>query len=122
MSVQDLAPWPVVKVDEYGQMICPVPRCEGQLYLSRIYAIPLVAEQAASGDHEPEAAVSSAWRVECTEGHRIHDHVDQIREINANGGDDEGDLMDETSDEAPEYDHFLLHQRVHTLLSLGGAS
>lgn len=116
MSAEDFAPWPVVKVDEYGQMTCPVPRCDAELYLERIYAIPLVAEQAASGDHDPEAAVSNSWRVQCTNGHQVHDYVDQIREINANGGDHEGDLLDETCDEAPEYDHFLTHQRINSIL------
>lgn len=107
--------WPDVDVDEYGQMTCPVLRCDAPLYLTRTYCIPLIAEQAASGDHDPEAAVSDAWEVECTNGHKLHDHIDQIRQTNATGGDAEGDLLDETGDSAPEYDHFLTHQRINAL-------
>jgi len=105
--------WPGVDVDEYGQMTCPIPRCDASLYLTRTYCIPLIAEQDLG--HDPEDAISDAWEVECINGHKVHDHVDQIRQTNADGGDHEGDLLDETGDSAPPYDHFLTHQRINAL-------
>jgi hypothetical protein len=96
--------WPDVDVDEYGQMTCPVPLCDAQLYLIRSYSIPLVAEQDVG--HEPEDAVSDSWQVECTNGHVLHDSTDQLRATPD---------ADETADSAPEYDHMLSHHRINAL-------
>jgi hypothetical protein len=105
--------WPDVDVDTYGQITCPVPRCDAPVSLIRTYCIPLIAEQ--ETDHEPEHATTSGWAVECTNGHRLMDHVDAIRELNATGGDLDGNMLDETGDYAPDYDHFVAHRVINAL-------
>lgn len=103
-----MKPWPDVDVDEYGQMACPVLLCDATLYLTRTYCIPLFAEQ--SVGHEPQDAVTDRWQVECINGHVLHDGIDQIRQMNADGAEE-----DETGDSMPEYDHFLTHERINAL-------
>lgn len=105
-----LAPWPTVPVDDYGQMTCPILRCGANLYLIRSYCITLVAEQ--DTDHEAKHAVSDHWQVECTNGHVLHDGIDQLRQMNA---DDPEACHDETGDSAPDYDHYLTHLRISNL-------
>lgn len=98
--------WPDVNVDEYGQITCPVTQCGAPIYLERSYCIPLIAEQAASGDHDPDAAITDRWQVACQDGHVLHTCRDQLRAMPD---------ADETADYAPEYDHFLLHKRINAL-------
>jgi hypothetical protein len=98
------APWPDVDRDESGQMTCPVLICDAPLYLIRTYCIPLIAEQ--DTDLDTESAVSDSWEVICTNDHKLHTSVDQLRATHD---------ADETADYAPEYNHMLTHHRVNAL-------
>jgi hypothetical protein len=83
---------------------CLVRGCNGQLFLELSYACPLYTTDPpwpghGPIDYTPTGAVTSAWQVQCTEGHTTWTHVDQVRHDNAAGLTDD----DETGDHAPTF-------------------
>lgn len=91
------------------EAVCPVWGCDAPLYLTISSCIPLYAinppwEGAGEATYTPTDAVSDGWEVECADGHKVWNHVDQIRADNAAGLTDD----DETGDTAPTFKIDLL--------------
>jgi hypothetical protein len=88
---------------------CPVWGCGADLFLTITSCIPLYAvnppwQGAGDAKYGPDEAVSDGWEVECTDGHKVWTHVDQIRADNAAGVTED----DETGDSAPPFKIDLL--------------
>lgn len=83
---------------------CTIGGCNAETYLVISSCIPLYRVNppwpgAGPEDYTPAAAVTQGWEVECTEGHTIWSHADQIRVDNASGLTDD----DTTTDFAPTF-------------------
>lgn len=89
---------------------CTVIGCTAELYLTISSCIPLYREDppwpgAGPATYEATDAVTEGWEIECSDGHKLWNHVDQIRYDNHSGRTDD----DETGDNAPPFrpDAFL---------------
>lgn len=87
-----------------NEALCLIRGCTAPLYLTITSCIPIYAVNppwpgAGPESYEPSDAVSDAWEVECTDGHKVWTSVDQIRADNAAGLTDD----DETGDSAPPF-------------------
>lgn len=95
---------------ENNEALCPIRGCGGVLYLTFTECVPLYAVDppwpGGKGGYAASDAVSSAWAVECVEGHKVWMHTDQITADNA-AGLTEDDL---TGDTAPPFRMEALNQ------------